>query len=930
MEPLKRVERLGRIRAVRVVFLVCILAAIGRTAAASPQLNPACPLNFFTNVASRLLSFQLNEDLNHIQIYPTNQYTPAVHRLLQVTANILDATTMNYYPSVFRPLFWKTNEDCSGVWQTNVYIAGYQYVQEPLTGNGPPIFSPPTEIADPRVPFGLSGVTNNIYGVPWIIGVKKGLPNFNGMEMDNTFFIERLLQFNRNNNTPDPGSTFPYGRIYTTNQMYVMGISNSIVMDDWNSYANNYQNPVTVIAQDNFSFGLSNNAAGFLPINSNFTTNNGSLGPVPAIVGWPGTATSLMASFVLPLGTNVCVMQNLSAPFNSPPSTNNVYVYFDGSAFPNTNVNGVSFTAPCFIPTSLNPANFMDTGTPPLPHLVMQTTNRLQAYMLDTANPNGSYILDYVQLGGINGGMDVNQAIADPDNSGLWSTNTGYNGGSTAPYGVNEQFLVSDGNPFPSVDSDETTASGGQFGWTQAPVPGVGSSSPAAQISYFRAFFSPINQDSSSTFGIVTNIALSMQAPFTPMRRQVQRYVYQINDPLVHYMTQDLYDFQDSTTNSRNNLSLPPPGPQYVVPGTVSDRYMPWSTAGNMAGATLNGVPVDGNAFNLSYKDPLVNASDNWDFPTNKYPTVGWLGRVHRGTPWQTVYLKSSDILFETNGQTGRIIDIGVPTWQIWTGNLFNSFDAVNTAPDQDRLLFDLFTAAPDDDATRGQLSVNVGADDPTHDPLDGLASWSALLSGTLAFTNNLNDFVLPNTGPSYSTWTVQPLGAPPYPGNPANITNNAMWQIVAGINSSRTNYGAFPTVDGLQGVFEHVGDILRVPQLSVQSPFLNWSSQAQQYGGISDEAYEWLPQQIMGLLTVSGTPQNPPRYVVYCYGQTLKPAPNSFVSSGQYSGMCTNYQVVAESASRALIEVQNAPTPANPNAQPRVVIKQFNTLPPD
>ncbi len=33
---------------------------------------------------------------------------------------------------------------------------------------------------------------------------------------------------------------------------------------------------------------------------------------------------------------------------------------------------------------------------------------------------------------------------------------------------------------------------------------------------------------------------------------------------------------------------------------------------------------------------------------------------------------------------------------------------------------------------------------------------------------------------------------------------------------------------------------------------------------------YEWLPQQMMSLLRV----RDAPRYVVYCYGQTLKPAP--------------------------------------------------------
>src|SRR6202167_6223378 len=106
----------------RLFVLVFTLLVMGEKSFASPPLNTACPLNFFTNVASRLLSSQLGVNLTCLQIYPTNQYTPAVHRLLQVSANIYDATTTNYYPSVFRPLFWKTNEVIGdGVFQTNIY-----------------------------------------------------------------------------------------------------------------------------------------------------------------------------------------------------------------------------------------------------------------------------------------------------------------------------------------------------------------------------------------------------------------------------------------------------------------------------------------------------------------------------------------------------------------------------------------------------------------------------------------------------------------------------------------------------------------------------------------------------------------------------------------------------------------------------------------
>jgi len=143
------------------------------------------------------------------------------------------------------------------------------------------------------------------------------------------------------------------------------------------------------------------------------------------------------------------------------------------------------------------------------------------------------------------------------------------------------------------------------------------------------------------------------------------------------------------------------------------------------------------------------------------------------------------------------------------------------------------------------------------------------------------------------------------------------LWQLVQGIYSTRTN---FVNPDGVRGVFEHPGYILSVPQLTVRSPYLAWTNSVQQTNGISEEMYEWLPQQVMSLLHAG-----PPRYVIYCYGQALKPAPNSLVTSGTYFGMCTNYQVVAESAARAVVSVEGAGTPT-----PHVKVESYSPLPPD
>ena len=69
---------------------------------------------------------------------------------------------------------------------------------------------------------------------------------------------------------------------------------------------------------------------------------------------------------------------------------------------------------------------------------------------------------------------------------------------------------------------------------------------------------------------------------------------------------------------------------------------------------------------------------------------------------------------------------------------------------------------------------------------------------------------------------------------------------------------------------------------------------------------YEWLPQQTMSLLRCSSSP----RYVIYCYGQALKPAPDSIVNSGgPFFGMITNYQVVSEIATRAVVRFNSMVT---------------------
>jgi hypothetical protein len=552
-----------------------------------------------------------------------------------------------------------------------------------------------------------------------------------------------------------------------------------------------------------------------------------------------------------------------------------------------------------FFPTYLNPPFETGGSLSVFPQFDFMTTNQCQAFIIDTTvNPNR--IVDYVQFSGPNSVRDLNAELKDDYVNNItlpykmWYTNA-YNLAASPPVptlGVFNQLYVS------------RTAKGAQYvnSWKAPPnmPPGL-AHSPGAEAAFFDAFFTgqPFTYPSGSQ-NSYTNAELTNQVPYTPTRITYDYTIWQANDPLVHYLSSDL-----NAASSRTGLkpiddavtqSVP-----FEAPNVVTPRYQPWGRGQQMAGVN---PPVDKNVFNLAYRDPLVYGSDNWDFPTNKYPSSGWLGRVHRGTPWQTIYLKATNIL--------NLPNTGFSTWKIWLGDN-DTFDALNSGPAQDSRLFDIFTTALDDNASRGTLSVNQ-----TH-----LASWSAVLSGVNVISNTTPDsphYDLPN----YQTNVViDPAGLvdttlPPSQQPP-------LWQIVNGpngINVTRTNTSLFPNQ-----TFARAGDILRVPALTQLSPFINASDADHLNYDISDEIYERIPQQIMGLLRVGA-----PRFGVYCYGQTLRPASGGTVLGGNYFGMVTNYQVAAESAARAVVSVQPKVefTPTGPVTNYTTKVESFNVLGPE
>ncbi len=872
------------------------------------------PLDFFTNAADRLLAKYTQEWLDTDRTYYTNffgtnqafgvtripvlisnrfVYSPSVHRLLQVSANIVDTKTDTLWPSVFRPIFDRDNLG-------GLYITGYEQVP---TNNLSTIHSQFPLIAT-NVLSG-TGQRIDVYGVPWVVGAKKGLPNFNEVSMHTLFQITRKLQVTRSAVNAPKSS-------WRTNLMYVVGTSNAIGIEAWNSYRPDFTNPVVITVLGGVTMVLTNEYG--IPLSSAGPLNRTI--PLQASVNtnlWRGYGTSATpkpASFIVPLRTNIAFLPESAYKISSGTFTTNLNLAFEASQ-----------------------------GFPQLKWGLFSSV-RLRVVM-QLGDVNGP-ILDYVQLDDLSSYRDLSEEIRDPDLAtgfdGLWSTNA-ISGRSTLPQSIQNQMDISFGN----YGTDSTQ-------WKSYDRRAGSTAQVQAEVNYFKAFF--------GLGGGLVNTSLVQQVPFTPTRRVLQEFSWQANDPLVHYMANDLLDL--TRTNNVEKPLLSQPLQLLKNIGVINNRYSPWG------GNPTKEAEEDVNRYDVAVKDPLVLNSDSWQFPTNVLPGLGWLGRIHRGTPWQTIYMKASDLNIPefTTPMTNLSVWLSSYTqnaqrWGEWSGNP-NFLDAFFTRPATDRLLFDVFTTALNENASRGQLSVNQ----------TNLAAWSAVFSGVVALTNWTSTNSLRSTVPTFGAMVIEPAGYyDPFAVTPLP----PLVRLVSGINAERTRTLTGTTDQFVHrgGSFQSAGDILSVPALSLgapvfvpdnpsaawpregvyywtnETPFLSFgnapvrgkSDQVPALGSdqlkysINDAALEWLPQQIMSLVKLGE-----PRFVIYAYGQALRPAESSIVTAtGPFFGMCTNYQPMAEVAARAVVRVEGSANPADANNAnpkrrypPHLVVESYNFLPPE
>jgi hypothetical protein len=308
-------------------------------------------------------------------------------------------------------------------------------------------------------------------------------------------------------------------------------------------------------------------------------------------------------------------------------------------------------------------------------------------------------------------------------------------------------------------------------------------------------------------------------APYVPSVTFYLNSGWQVNDPLVHYTLSDVaYNANPpgtiSTVASPSNLGL------------MNNRYEPWG-----------GNPVAGRSsptvFDPSVKDAMVRSSENWDFPSGEPLSFGTIGRVHRGTPWQTVFLRATNDITSLSGSPGPRL----PVWMNWTGDK-NLLDAMLMSPVMDRRMLDTLAPMLNTHDLHSLLSIN------SSDP----GAWESAMDGIEVLTNALPDNQLLGVVLAGGVEGAMPLA-------PLTMSSNSpeAAEIAGAILAARASQPG--------GVFHNLSDLLSIRQLSDQSPWLNWSDPVQQQYGITDEAYEAIASQLLsrvradsiGTLSLSG-----------------------------------------------------------------------------
>ncbi len=789
-------------------------------------------------------------------------YSPRIHQLLQIAANLYEAQQSNFvsaptYPEIphtYRPVF----EAVNGVIHIVRHDAAPIATSDVLPMNVPPFVA--------RYRWFVLGQNaspddnTQFFDIPIIFGAMKGIPSLNEFTMQSIVQVSRRVRVSKSPATAPTTTNF--------HQSFQIGVSNLFAAELINS-ATNFPNAANAYPRQ-LLMVVSNQAESHLyidvpptgtPIKS--ATQAVMFASVRNPFTWKGSnpEAGAFSLAVIPGGAQVTL-------------SNSVYYHNAGlpQLVPYQNTNQIDMS------DDLSYRRWE-----------LKLTNRVLYFLIDSTS---NRLVDAFSSARMTNYFDITGKLQEDEplqgNAGvsfarLWRTNLVSYHGTFMSEGVRNQVLIARGQGG-TVDASI---------WADAEAllsKGIGSRS--TETTGFDNWMNSINTPAADT------AILSKDTPFNPSRKFAKAVTWRANDPFVHYTLNDLFDGDKNTGIEEVSLRSTgtPTRPPYKIDlgfentctlGKVNGNYEPWAK------------DLDAAYCVFADRDPGIFNSDNWDFPHQKYPNVGWIGRVHRGTPWQTIYLKPADVAHHAT--------LGGPVtqnaWRKHTGAAY----MVETYPTNDWRMLDLFTTAIHPNLTRGRLSINQ----------TNLAAWSAVFSGVTTATAADDGTGLIKPGDR----VIEPSAID------LNVSN-----LVASINDQRR---LMPN-----GQFHRLGEFLSSPAL-LTNYLGDPQALATPMSRVRDVDYERLAGQIAGLVKVGE-----PRFVVYAWGQSLKPAergveqkpndPNIYPTGPSVepgTKLVKNYQITGETAMRAVVKIEF--TYSNDAAgkvvrRPHAVIESFNIIPAD
>lgn len=427
-----------------------------------------------------------------------------------------------------------------------------------------------------------------MYDVPFLIGAKKGLPNFNEFSLRNVAQLTRKLEVRK--------QTAADTRPYQTNLLYLVTVTNQFGVELWNSYTNVYTNTLRARVLGRLSLALVDGLRTNLPLaltnvayNADITTNS-----------WGSNA------FILPVLRPAILAGSAAYRPTPTPSL---------TAAGNNTARAGTWVLHAGLDPACDQQLHLRDHRREFPAAGGLRDDRQHAHA-DERDPG---------TGGRNN-LSATGVTAEPANTGH-EPGGGVNDLNAPMVGIENQMQIPLGN---------LTVSEAQWrSYSQLTAEGL---DKPKSIDRFR---------------------LSRETPlvYTSERERQQLRAELGEPPLrpgpvlahpqalpghhvagqrspVHYLAEDLLDPRnrpdDPNRTNTVNFAVPPTA---VLTnsnlGLVNERFAPWGDNPKLTPTLL--------AYDNRVKDPNVYKSDDWAFPTNKWPSLGWIGRVHRGTPWSTL-----------------------------------------------------------------------------------------------------------------------------------------------------------------------------------------------------------------------------------------------------------------------------------------------------